>query len=71
MQTRFLEQLKLLLNKNKQKPLHSILRLLFHGTSRTSPEEIALGDEGLDVKYAKKSGAYGSGIYFADNASYS
>ena len=68
---RFLEQLRLVQNKNKHKPLHSILRLLFHGTSNTPPEVIALGNEGLDVKYAKSSGAYGAGIYFADNAAYS
>ena len=66
-----MEQLRSIQQKNKDKPLHSIIRLLFHGTGNTTPEVIALGDEGLDIKYAKSTGVYGPGIYFADNAAYS
>ena len=36
----------------------------------TSPEQIALSEHGLNINYSN-AGAYGNGIYFADNAAYS
>ena len=36
-----------------------------------APEELATQEVGLDMRYANPNGAYGSGIYFADNAQYS
>jgi hypothetical protein len=36
----------------------------------TPPDQIALSEQGLNVNYSN-SGAYGNGIYFADNAAYS
>ena len=45
--------------------------LLFHGTRQTEPERIYKNfDTGFDLQYAAH-GAYGKGIYFARDASYS
>jgi len=43
------------------------VRLLFHGTSRNDPIKVATSEIGLSMRYSKKEGAYGSGIYFTDN----
>ena len=43
---------------------------LFHGTSQTDPEVIYNGDAGFDVGHSK-GGMWGTGNYFAVNASYS
>ncbi len=48
-----------------------MIRMLFHGTSTHNPLEIVTQEVGLDMRYANKNGAYGAGIYFADNAHYS
>ena len=45
-------------------------RLLFHGTSLTSPSKVYTSEHGFDFRYAAD-GLWGSGIYFAENASYS
>ena len=47
-----------------------MLRLMWHGTSGTDPSVIALGENGLDSRFAK-AGAHGYGTYFANNAAYS
>ena len=47
-----------------------MVRFLFHGTRTTPPDQIALSEQGLNVNYSN-AGAYGNGIYFADNAAYS
>jgi hypothetical protein len=69
-QLRFLNELKIVQQKNKSKPLSQLIRVLFHGTRMTPPEQIALSENGLNINYSN-SGVYGSGIYFADNAAYS
>ena len=43
---------------------------LFHGTRQNDPEVIYSGDVGFDVGHSKV-GWWGTGIYFAVNASYS
>ena len=43
---------------------------LFHGTSAVSPEIIYRSENGFDVRLARP-GRYGSGSYFAENASFS
>ena len=46
-------------------------RLLFHGTRNNDPEKVYKNfDTGFDLQYAAF-GAYGKGLYFAQNASYS
>jgi hypothetical protein len=67
---RFINELKIVQQKNRDKPLHQLVRLLFHGSNTTAPESIALSENGLNINYAKD-GLYGNGIYFADNAGYS
>lgn len=44
--------------------------MLFHGTSKTMPREIYHGQDGFDPKFARE-GLWGTGSYFASNASYS
>ena len=45
-------------------------KLLFHGTRDTDPKEIYKGDSSFDVKFSRQ-GLWGTGNYFAVNASYS
>jgi hypothetical protein len=47
-----------------------MIRVLWHGTRMTPPDQIALSENGLNINYAN-TGVYGNGIYFADNAAYS
>jgi hypothetical protein len=62
--------MKIVQQKNKTKPLSQLIRILFHGTRETPPEQIAMSENGLNINYANN-GVYGNGIYFADNAAYS
>jgi hypothetical protein len=43
---------------------------LYHGTRKIDPAEIYGGEEGFDIRYAKRA-MWGKAIYFAANASYS
>ena len=46
--------------------------MLFHGTGKVKPHAIYKdSDTGFDLQYAKSNGLYGSGLYFAVEASYS
>ncbi len=44
--------------------------MLWHGTRNIKPQQIALGEVGLNIVYSAD-GMWGNGIYFAQNASYS
>jgi hypothetical protein len=66
-----MNELQIIKDKNPKKPLGSLIRMLFHGTSTHNPSEIVTQEVGLDKRYAKKNARYGAGIYFADNAQYS
>ena len=47
-------------------------QLLFHGTRAMDPSKIYTNfDTGFDIQYANELGAYGKGLYFAQNAHYS
>ena len=47
-------------------------KYLFHGTGSVNPQVIYRdSDTGFDLQYAKIEGLYGSGLYFANDASYS
>ena len=52
-------------NKGQVNEMH-----LFHGTRRTSPEKVFRSEKGVDFRYSKE-GLWGTGSYFAENASYS
>ena len=56
--------------KYKNKTLSQLVKVLFHGSRGARSETIYAGEEGLDIRFAGQ-GAYGQGIYFADNAAYS
>jgi len=43
---------------------------LFHGTSSTPPEKIFRSEQGFDFRFCSR-GMWGTGAYFAVNASYS
>ena len=69
-QKRFLNELAIIREKNPNLRLDQILRVLWHGTKANSPLQIAQGEAGLDMRYAR-GGTFGAGIYFADTAAYS
>ena len=46
------------------------MKHLFHGTNQTDPKLIYSCEDGLDIRFSN-AGAYGNGIYFANNATYS
>ena len=46
------------------------MKHLFHGTRQTDPKLIFGTEDGLDIRFSN-SGAYGNGIYFANNSHYS
>ena len=52
-------------NKGQVNEIH-----LFHGTRKTSPEKVFRSEKGVDFRYSKE-GLWGTGSYFAVNASYS
>ena len=47
-----------------------MVKHLFHGTNSTDPVLIYGSEDGLDIRFSN-SGAYGNGVYFADNSAYS
>ena len=59
--------------KRTDSPLvyHDFLRLLFHGTCATDPSLIYDSEEGFDFRFAKETGMFGTGIYFALDPAYS
>lgn len=46
------------------------MKHLFHGPNQTDPKLIYQSEDGLDIRFSN-AGAYGNGIYFANNSSYS
>jgi hypothetical protein len=44
--------------------------MVYHGTRKTNPDEIIMGEEGFDMRYSAE-GLWGRAVYFAVNASYS
>ncbi len=70
-QMRFINELKIVQEKNPHLDLKTMLRVLWHGTSKNDPLTIAQSESGLDMRYANAAGYFGSGIYFADTAEYS
>ena len=47
-----------------------MVKHLFHGTRNTDPAAIFATEDGFDIRFSN-AGAYGTGIYFANNANYS
>jgi poly [ADP-ribose] polymerase 10/14/15 len=67
---RFSGELRRTLKKYPYKRLCDIMKLLFHGTSKTDPKIICGDEYGLDNRFSRP-GMYGNGIYFANNSNYS
>ena len=59
-----------MLRKYPNKKTTHIMKHLFHGSNQTKPEVIYGSEDGLDIRFSNN-GAYGQGIYFADNSAYS
>ena len=59
-----------MLRKYPHKKLEDLMKCLFHGTRETNPKLIYSSEDGLDVRFSN-AGAFGTGIYFADNSAYS
>jgi len=57
-------------NKYKDKKPSQLIKLLFHGSGAGNPKSIYESEDGLDIRFARAS-RYGTGIYFADNSTYS
>ena len=46
--------------------------LLFHGTSKTNPEQVYLSEEGFDPRFSSLlRNTYGQAVYFSDSSQYS
>lgn len=67
---KFLNELKRMMRKYQNKKLTDLMKHLFHGTRETAPKLIYSSEDGLDIRFSN-AGAFGTGIYFADNAAYS
>jgi len=62
-----LQQIK---QKNNNDPSIQYVKLLFHGTSKTEPDQIYNGEKGFMMQFAAE-GMWGRGTYFAEKSSYS
>lgn len=62
--------MKRTLRKHKRWNQWELVKLLFHGTTRTDPKEIYESEYGIDFRFSRE-GLYGKGTYFADNSNYS
>eukprot|EP00347_Sterkiella_histriomuscorum_P016706 403352164 len=67
---RFIQEFKRMLRKYPHRTTKYILKHLFHGPNQTDPKLIYESEIGLDARFAK-AGAYGEGVYFANNSQYS
>jgi hypothetical protein len=59
-----------MLRKYPLKNVNDIMKHLFHGSSAAEPKMIYASEDGLDFRFSN-AGAYGNGIYFANNSQYS
>ena len=64
---KFINEFKRMLRKYPQKKVNDIMKHLFHGTRAAEPKMIYASEEGLDFRFSN-AGAYGNGIYFANNS---
>ena len=67
---KFINEFKRMLRKYPQKGINDIMKHLFHGTRQTDPKMIYGSEDGLDIRFSNP-GAYGTGVYFANNSLYS
>lgn len=67
---RFINEFKRMQRKYPNKKINDMMKHLFHGSRTTDPKLIYGSEDGLDIRFSNP-GAYGTGIYFAKNSSYS
>lgn len=67
---KFINEFKRMLRKYPMKNVNDIMKHLFHGTRAADPKIIYGSEDGLDIRFSN-AGAYGTGIYFANNSQYS
>ena len=67
---KFINEFKRMIKKYPQKQVGDIMKHLFHGSNQTDPKLIYQSEDGLDIRFSN-AGAYGNGIYFANNSAYS
>ncbi len=67
---KFMNEFKRMLRKYPNKNVNDIMKHLFHGSKNTSPALIYESEDGLDIRFSN-TGAYGNGVYFANNSAYS
>lgn len=67
---KFINELRRMIRKYPNKDINGIVKHLFHGCGQTDPKVIYEGEDGLDIRFSN-AGAYGQGIYFANNSGYS
>jgi hypothetical protein len=67
---KFINELRRMIRKYPNKNINEMCKHLFHGCGQTDPKIIYEGEDGLDIRFAN-AGAYGQGIYFANNSGYS
>ena len=64
---KFINEFKRMIRKYPQKSINDLMKHLFHGTRNTDPKLIFGSEDGLDIRFSN-SGAYGNGVYFANNS---
>lgn len=62
-----MNEFKRMLRKYPDFQVTDIMKHLFHGTRATDPQQIYTTEDGFDIRFSN-AGAYGTGIYFADNS---
>ena len=67
---KFIGEFKRMMRKYPNKKVTDIMKHLFHGCKQTDPKLIYSSEDGLDIRFAN-AGAFGTGIYFANNSCYS
>jgi len=70
MYEKFINEFKRMIKKYPHKEVNDIVKHLFHGTNQTDPGMIYQSEDGLDIRFSN-CGAFGHGIYFANNSCYS
>jgi len=65
-----MNEFKRMIRKYQHKSVDDILLHLFHGTNQCDPKMIYASEDGFDIRFSN-AGAYGNGIYFANNSAYS
>mmetsp|Transcript_45696 Transcript_45696/g.33412 ORF Transcript_45696/g.33412 Transcript_45696/m.33412 type:complete len:174 (+) Transcript_45696:1474-1995(+) len=67
---KFMNEFRRMLRKYPDWEIKRFMKHLFHGSSRTNPKLIYESEDGLDIRFSN-AGAYGQGVYFANNSQYS